>query len=61
MNGRKRARWYADVISDLQRAHKQARGSSDASLISEAIAKLQTARLHALADVSNDTGNANDD
>lgn len=44
------------MISDLQRAHKQARGRSDESLVSDAIAKLQAARLHALAEATEDSG-----
>jgi hypothetical protein len=61
MNGRQRARWYADAISDLQRAHKQARGSSDEPLVSEAIEKLRAARLHALANASDDKENGRGD
>ena len=47
MNGRQRARWYADVISDLQRAQKQARGNPDEELVGSAITMLQAARTRA--------------
>jgi len=49
MNGKQRARWYADVISDLQRAQKQATGQPDEELLRSAVAMLQGARARALA------------
>ena len=50
MNGRQRARWYADQVSDLQRLHRQTREApAEAVLVLHAIQKLHEARQLALA------------
>ena len=56
MNGKQRARWYADVISDLQRAQKQAAGHLDEELVRGAVAMLQGARTRALASSDGEKG-----
>lgn len=50
MNGKQRARWCADVISDVQRLRKHARGRADGVILDVALSKLADARLAALAD-----------
>ena len=50
MNGKQRARWCADVISDVQRLRKHARGRADGAILDVALSKLADARLAALAD-----------
>jgi hypothetical protein len=62
MNGRQRAKWYADAISDLQRLQKQARGRIDDAPLRVALDKLREARDLALS-VSfetNEKGDGND-
>ena len=50
MNGRQRARWYADQVSDLQRLQKQTREApAEAVLLGQALQKLREARDLALA------------
>jgi hypothetical protein len=49
MNGRQRAKWYADAISDLQRLQKQARGRVDDAPLRIAVDKLREARELALS------------
>lgn len=56
MNGRQRARWYADQVSDLEKLQKQARGRPDAALLDQAVECLRAAREEALADVPRDEG-----
>jgi hypothetical protein len=54
MNGKQRARWYADLISDAQRLQKKARGCADATPLGAALAKLGDARALALAAISDE-------
>jgi hypothetical protein len=49
MNGKQRARWYADLISGGQRLRRQARGAADSVLLDAALVKLGEARALALA------------
>jgi hypothetical protein len=49
MNGKQRAKWYADAISDLQRLQKQARGRVDDAPLRTAVEKLREARELALS------------
>ena len=54
MNGRQRARWAADIITDLQRLQKRARGRLDAPGLARALTELAAARAAALAERTND-------
>jgi hypothetical protein len=56
MNGKHRARWLAEIISEIQRFHKQARGSAEDGLVTQALEKLHTAREKALADANEGPG-----
>jgi len=47
MNGKHRARWLADIISELQRYHKKARGQVEDRQVSQALEQLQVARENA--------------
>ena len=49
MNGKQRARWYANSISDLQRLQKQTRGRIDDAPLRTALEKLREARELALS------------
>ena len=54
MNGKQRARWYADLISDAQRLRKMAHGHGDALPLDAALSKLFEARTLALAEMPED-------
>jgi len=54
MNGKHRARWLAEIVSEMQRFHKKARGSVEDGLVAQALEKLQAARETALTDESNE-------
>lgn len=56
MNGRQRARWYADQVSDLERLQKQARGRPDSDDLAQAISRLRDAREKALSDDDQEGG-----
>ena len=58
MNGKHRARWIADQITELQRLQKKTQNKPEAILVAQAIEKLAAARTLALADSSE--GNADD-
>lgn len=47
-NGKHRARWLADIISEVQRYLSKVRESPEASLIRQALSKLADARQAAL-------------
>lgn len=51
MNGKQRARWYADIISEAQRLRKKTHGKADAPLLDTVLAKLGEARELALVEV----------
>ena len=55
MNGKHRARWIADQITELQRLQKKTRGKPEAPLVASAIEKLAAARTLALADSSEES------
>lgn len=55
MNGKHRARWIADQITELQRLQKKTRGKPEAPLVAAAIEKLAAARTLALADSSDES------
>jgi hypothetical protein len=48
MNGKQRARWIADIISDTQRAAKQSRGEPEEKHLVDALECLRLAREAAL-------------
>ena len=50
-NGRHRARWLAELVSDTQRYLAKAREAPEAAEVRRALALLQDARKKALADV----------
>jgi hypothetical protein len=50
MNGKHRARWLSDIISELQRYHKKARGQVEDRQVSQALEQLQVARENAIGD-----------
>ena len=52
-NGKHRARWLADIISEVQRYLSKVRETPEASLIRQALSKLADARQAAL---ESDTG-----
>jgi hypothetical protein len=52
MNGKQRAMWYADLVSEGQRLQKKAHGHGDSVPLAVALTKLGEARLLALADTS---------
>lgn len=52
MNGKQRARWFADLISDLQRLRKHTTGHSDDEQACKALQHLGHARDFALADTN---------
>jgi hypothetical protein len=54
MNGKHRARWLAEIVSELQRYHKKARGCAEDALITQALEKLQVARERANAEGAED-------
>jgi len=55
-NGRHRARWLAELVSEAQRYLARAREAPEASDVRRAITLLQDARVKALADVREDDG-----
>jgi hypothetical protein len=50
MNGKQRARWIAELISDAQRLAKHSRGRSEEKSVASAIENLYLAREKALGD-----------
>lgn len=50
MNGKHRARWIAEQITELQRLQKKTRDRPEAPFVAEAISKLHQARTLALSD-----------
>ena len=56
MNGKQRARWIADAISDLQRIQKQSRGKPEDGDLTQALENLRRAREKALADAGAEDG-----
>jgi len=50
MNGKHRARWIAEQITELQRLQKKTKGKPEAPIVAEAISKLHQARSLALSD-----------
>ena len=48
MNGKQRARWLADLISELQRFTSRAKSAPEAGHVSKALANLDDARRAAL-------------
>jgi hypothetical protein len=57
MNGKHRARWISELISEAQRLHKKARGCPEDALLTQALEKLATARDMALDDKSEGSDN----
>jgi hypothetical protein len=53
-NGRHRARWLAELVSDTQHYLSRAREAPEADLVRRAAALLQDARKTALAEVEED-------
>ena len=51
VNGKHRARWLAEIVSEIQRYHKKARGCGEDALVTQALEKLQLAREMAAAEV----------
>ena len=51
MNGKQRARWYSDLISDAQRLRKMAHGHGDALPLDVVLSKLFDARTLALTEI----------
>jgi hypothetical protein len=52
MNGKQRARWLADCISELQRFTSKAKDAPEAGLVRKALANLDEARRAALESIS---------
>jgi len=57
VNGKQRARWYADIISDVQRLRKKAHGHGDTQPLDAALTKLFEARTVALAEIPDEEDN----
>jgi hypothetical protein len=53
-NGKHRARWLADIISEVQRYHSKAREAPESNAVRQALSRLAEARQVAL---DSDSGN----
>jgi hypothetical protein len=47
-NGKHRARWLADIISEVQRYHSKAREAPESAAVRQALSRLAEARQAAL-------------
>jgi hypothetical protein len=56
-NGKHRARWLADIISEVQRYHSKAREAPESNAVRQALSRLAEARQVAL---DSDSGNPPD-
>ena len=50
MNGRQRARWAADIVTELQKLQKRSQGRPEAAGLARALAELAAARSQMLAE-----------
>ena len=56
MNGRQRARWAADIVTELQKLQKRSQGKPEASPLARALVELASARTLMLAERGDDGG-----